>query len=290
MIRGIGPAAGQDLKTSWVRQVRRRANETVERFQADGATLAYEVTGEAGAPLFVQMHGLTSSAWREHRAGLDVTGHLGDFRVLRYDARGHGSSTGRTVPEDYMWQNLADDLLALLDAVAPGEKVHTGGPSMGTATQLYAALKAPERFASLTLLVPPTAWETRTAQAGNYTKSARLVEDKGIGAFIRVGELVLPPPALADRPKERVPAVSQQLLPSIFRGAAMTDLPSKEDLARLEVPVQILAWVDDQAHPVSTAKQLKCLIPNAQLTIAETPEDLDTWPGRVARFVQSALH
>lgn len=261
----------------------------MERFQADGATLAYEVTGEDSAPLFVQMHGLTSSAWREHRSGLDVTGQLRNFRVLRYDARGHGSSTGRTVPEDYVWQNLAEDLLAMLDAVAPGEKVHTGGPSMGTATQLYAALKAPERFGSLTLLVPPTAWETRRAQAGNYTSSAQLVEDKGIGAFIRVGESVLPPPALADRPKERVPAVSQELLPSIFRGAAMSDLPAKEDLSRLEVPVQILAWVDDRAHPVSTAEQLQRLIPNAQLAIAETPEDLDTWPDRVARFVQSSM-
>lgn len=69
----------------------------------------------------------------------------------------------------------------------------------------------------------------------------------------------------------------------------MSDLPAKEDLSRLEVPVQILAWVDDRAHPVSTAEQLQRLIPNAQLAIAETPEDLDTWPDRVARFVQSSM-
>lgn len=255
-------------------------------FQTVGATLAYELTGDDGAPLFVQMHGLTSSAWREHRAGLDVTGRLRDFRVLRYDARGHGSSTGRAVPEDYVWPQLADDLLALLDTVAPGVAVHTGGPSMGAATQLYAALKAPERFASLTLLVPPTGWETRRGQAGHYEESAALVENDGIGAFIRVGESVLPPPALADRTKERVPAVSQELLPSIFRGAALTDLPPKEQLAQLKIPVQILAWVDDHAHPVSTAEQLQRLIPGAQLAIAETPEDLQTWPDRVARFVQ----
>lgn len=251
-----------------------------------GATLAYEVTGDLNAPLFVQTHGLTSSAWREHRAGLDVTGRLGGFRVLRYDARGHGSSTGRAVPEDYLWPQLADDLLALLDAVAPGQKVHCGGPSMGAATQLYAALKSPERFCSLTLLVPPTGWATRREQAAHYETSASLVEDQGIGAFIRVGESVLPPPALADRPRQRVPAVSQELLPAIFRGAGMTDLPAKDLLRQLELPVQILAWAGDHAHPVSTAEQLQRLIPGAQLAIAETPEDLETWPEQVARFVR----
>ncbi|WP_150461627.1 alpha/beta fold hydrolase [Nesterenkonia ebinurensis] len=258
----------------------------MNRFQTAGATLAYEVSGAAEGPLFVQMHGLTSSAWREHWAGLDVTGALRDFRVLRYDARGHGSSTGRAIPEDYVWPRLADDLLALLDEVAPGEQVHTGGPSMGTATQLYASLKEPERFASLSLLVPPTAWTTRAAQAKSYLHSAELVENEGIGAFVRVGESVLPPPALADRHRERVPAVSQELLPSIFRGASMTDLPPKDEVAALSVPMQILAWVDDYAHPVSTAEQLHRLIPGSQLSIAETPEDLATWPSRVASFLQ----
>lgn len=256
-------------------------------FQTDGAKLAYEIYGEG--PLFVQMHGLTSSAWREHRAGLDMTQQLKGFRVLRYDARGHGSSTGRAVPEDYLWPRLADDLLALLEEVAPGEAVHTAGPSMGAATQLHAALREPNRFASLTLLVPPTAWGTRKAQANSYLSSADVVENDGIGAFVRIGQSVLPPPALADRPKERVPAVSQELLPSIFRGASRTDLPPKEQVSGIQIPVQILAWVDDHAHPVSTAEELHRLIGTSQLAIAETPEDLLTWPQRVQAFVSRHL-
>ena len=259
--------------------------EAMKRFQTAGATLAYELSGAPDGPLFVQTHGLTSSAWREHRAGLDVTGALRGFRVLRYDARGHGSSTGRAVAEDYVWPRLAEDLLELLEVVAPGERVHTGGPSMGTATQLYAALQDPQRFASLSLLVPPTAWATRAAQAESYLRSAELLENEGMGAFVRVGESVLPPPALADRPRERVPAVSQELLPSIFRGASLTDLPDKDAVASIQTPVQILAWVDDHAHPVSTAEQLHRLLPDSQLSIAETPEDLATWPARVAQFV-----
>ncbi|WP_246126133.1 alpha/beta fold hydrolase [Nesterenkonia populi] len=260
----------------------------IAALRTEGASLAYELTGPDApeAPFFVQMHGLTSSAWREHRAGLDMTAGLpGDFRVLRYDARGHGSSTGRPFPYDYLWPHLADDLLGLLDTLAPGQKVHAAGPSMGTATLLYAALRDPERFRTLTLMVPPTAWETRVAQGESYRASADLVEKKGIGAFVRVGEDVLPPPALADRPKERVPAVSQELLPSIFRGAAMTDLPALEEISTISIPVQILAWADDHAHPVSTAQKLHAAIPGCQLRIAETPEDLQTWPVTTAGFL-----
>ncbi|WP_022872739.1 alpha/beta fold hydrolase [Nesterenkonia alba] len=270
-------------------RVLKKVTPTVGMFQTEGAQLAYELDSRGlgdSAPVFVQMHGLTSSAWREHRAGLDVTGELTGCRVLRYDARGHGFSTGRPVPYDYVWPRLASDLLALLDHVAPDQRVHAAGPSMGTATLLYAALADPERFATVTLMVPPTAWETRLAQSESYRASADLVEEEGIGAFVRVSQSVLPPPALADRPKEKVPAVSQELLPSIFRGAAMTDLPPKEQVAGLRIPAQILAWVDDHAHPVSTAEELHRLLPVSQLSIAETPEDLQTWPRRTARFVE----
>lgn len=259
----------------------------VSRFQADGATLRYVLSGEG--PLFVQLHGLTSCASREHRAGLDMSTGLDGFRVLRYDARGHGSSSGRAVPEDYLWPRLAEDLLALLDHVAPEEPVHAAGPSMGAATLLWAATQCPERFASLSLLVPPTAWQTRAAQAESYRRSASLVTHHGIGAFVRVGESVLPPPALADRPRERVPAVSQELLPAIFRGAARTDFPAEEHVSRIDIPTRILAWVGDHAHPVSTAERLHALIPGSRLNIAETPEDLDAWPAKVGDFVTSRL-
>ena len=84
-----------------------------------GAALAYDVVGEAG-PLAVQLHGLTSSRARDAQLGLDVGRALSGARVLRYDARGHGESTGDLDPDSYRWDRLAGDLLALLDEVAPG--------------------------------------------------------------------------------------------------------------------------------------------------------------------------
>ena len=71
-------------------------------FDVPGAVLDVELSDEGGHPV-VQLHGLTSSRRRDRVLDLDLGRGLSGTRLLRYDARGHGRSTGRTVPEDYRW-------------------------------------------------------------------------------------------------------------------------------------------------------------------------------------------
>lgn len=252
-------------------------------FDVPGAELAVTLSDEGGHPI-VQLHGLTSSRARDRVLNLDLGRGLSGTRLLRYDARGHGRSTGRKVPEDYEWQNLAGDLLRLLDRWFPGERVHGVGPSMGTATLLHAASLEPDRFSGLTLMVPPTAWETRRDQAANYRAAASLIESVGVDAFLATTRGTTPPPATIGAP-ETVPDVADALLPSLLRGAALSDLPAPEAVARIDVPTTILAWVDDPGHPVSTAESLATLLPHATLTIARTPEDVETWPETLSQDV-----
>ncbi|MDO5513464.1 alpha/beta fold hydrolase, partial [Corynebacterium sp.] len=215
------------------------------RFTVPGAELAAEYSDEHGRAV-VQLHGLTSSRARDRQLDLDLGRGLSGTRLLRYDARGHGHSTGRQVPEDYRWQNLASDLLLLLDAHFPDEQVHGVGPSMGCATLLYAALADPERFSGLTLLVPPTAWQTRKARAGEYERTAALVEKQGVGALQEVEETRQVPPATIGVP-ETLPDVPADLLPWVLRGAALSDLPDPRELESITVPTTILAWTEDPA-------------------------------------------
>ncbi|MET8651993.1 alpha/beta fold hydrolase [Nocardia aurea] len=245
-------------------------------FRVPGADLDVELSDEGGHPV-VQLHGLTSSRHRDRLMDLDLGRGLSGTRLLRYDARGHGHSTGRAVPEDYRWPALADDLLKLLDHWFPGEKVHGVGPSMGTGTLLHAAVLDPGRFAGLTLLVPATAWQTRAAKADIYRKNARLIEEQGLAAFLDADLAAPRPPATVGTP-ETGPDVAEHLLPSLFRGAAMSDLPAPEAIAAIEVPTTVLAWIDDPAHPVSTAEALVGLLPKATMEIAHTPDDLARWP------------
>jgi pimeloyl-ACP methyl ester carboxylesterase len=249
------------------------------RFPVVGAELDVELSDEGGHPV-VQLHGLTSSRVRDRVLDLDLGRGLSGTRLLRYDARGHGRSTGRAVPEDYRWEVLADDLLRLLDRWFPGERIHGVGPSMGTGTLLHAAVREPNRFSGLTLLVPPTAWETRAARAEEYRRAADLVEKHGVAAYVRAGRLAPAPPATSGQP-ETAPDVPEHLLPALLRGAALTDLPPPSALAALNLPIHVLAWIDDPAHPVATAEVLADVLPDCTLEIARVPADVAQWPRRL---------
>ena len=248
-----------------------------------GVEIAAEFSDEGGAPV-VQLHGLTSSRARDRVLQLDLGVGLSGARLLRYDARGHGLSTGRPVADDYRWPRLAEDLLALLDIHFPGERVHGVGPSMGAATLLHAHLLDPDRFSGLTLLVPPTAWETRPAKAEVYRQAADLIEGGGFEKYLAAADLTPQPPTLADAPSTR-PEVPLPLLPSVLRGAAASDLPDPALLEGSAVPTRILAWVDDPSHPLTTAERLHALLPESRLTVATTPTDLVSWPQILAEEV-----
>ncbi|MGB7449547.1 MAG: alpha/beta hydrolase [Ornithinimicrobium sp.] len=251
------------------------------------ATLDYEVSVSPVDPVasfVVQLHGLTSSRSRDARLGLDLAERVNTHPVLRYDARGHGRSTGDDDERSYRWSRLADDLIALLDVAAPG-RVHGVGQSMGAGTLLHAAVCAPERFASLVLGIPPTAWDTRAAQRESYLDSARVVERDGIETLVSQSHQSPSPPAVdSNRPLTR-PEVQERLLPTVFRGAAGSDLPDAARIATLGMPTLLLAWTDDPAHPLSTAQRLHELMPASTLVTARTPADTAQWSARVAEHL-----
>ncbi|MFP7366097.1 alpha/beta hydrolase [Corynebacterium callunae] len=245
-------------------------------FEVPGATLSLSYSDEHGHPV-VQLHGLTSSRDRDRLLDLDLGRGLSGTRLLRYDARGHGQSTGRQRAQDYNWETLCDDLLAVLDHYFPGEQVHGVGPSMGCATLLHAAVRRPSLFSGLTLMLPPTAWETRKAQGADYLSRAEFIETHGMAALLNAEQLNAKPPATVGVP-DTVPDVAIELLPWAYRGAAASDLPTHEKIAQINVPTTILSWVDDPGHPVSTAVELTRLLSDAQLRIATTPAEVSQWP------------
>ncbi len=252
-------------------------------FHIPRAAIETDLSDEGGHPV-VQLHGLTSSRYRDRLLDLDLGRGLSGTRLLRYDARGHGHSSGEAVASDYTWQALADDLLYLLDHYFPGERVHGVGPSMGTGTLLHAAVRDPARFSGLTLLLPPTAWDTRVTQAEEYAKAAGFIEEHDLGAWVRANADSPRPPATVGHP-EPWPEVAERILPAVFRGAAASDLPDPSQIAGLRMPTTVLAWIDDPAHPLSTAEALVSLLPNAELVVAYTGDDVATWP----RFLAAAV-
>ncbi|GHB56540.1 hydrolase [Streptomyces cirratus] len=254
------------------------------RFRYRGAELVYDDLG--AGPLAVYAHGGFVSQAVEDRMGLFDWAPLlrAGRRLVRYDARGHGRSTGEAVDTDYTYASLGEDLLALLDHLGADGPADAMGSSMGCGSVLHAALRAPRRFSALVLLIPPTAWTTREAHARANRAAAETIERQGAGAWLAGRQAQPPPRVVADVPRFP-PTPQRRILPAVLRGLALCDLPAPASLATLRLPALVLAWEGDPGHPLSTARTLARSLPDAQLHVSRTRADVGTWGERAASFL-----
>jgi pimeloyl-ACP methyl ester carboxylesterase len=258
----------------------------------NGVELNVKTSG-TGTP-FVWGHGLTLNMAVEDSVPWAVQwDQLADIaKVVRYDARGHGLSGVSDRPEDYHWSNLAKDMLAVADR-SGFDRFIAGGQSMGCATSIYAALAAPERIKGLVLMNPPTAWETRAAQAGVYDQMADIVATKGVSVLADLSQQnpLLPAwqvqalPDMSANFATYIKTFNEQTLALVLRGAKLCNLPDREKLTALTMPALILAWVDDPGHPLSSAEELARLLPNSQLNIAHNAAEASEWTQQIRDFV-----
>ncbi len=198
--------------------------------------------------------------------------------IVRYDARGHGLSEASDDPHDYHWSNLAQDMLALADNFGFDSFV-ASGQSMGCATSIYAALAARE---------------TRAAQADFYEKEAEIVESRGVEALVK---MIAQAPVTATWQTQAYPDMGQtfltglrsfspQALTQVLRGAKLCNLPDRTQLKAITMPTLILAWTDDPGHPVSSAEEIAGLLPNVQLSVARSADDVAGWTQQIRYFLK----
>jgi pimeloyl-ACP methyl ester carboxylesterase len=117
---------------------------------ADGVRLNVEVAGPADAPVTVVLvHGWTCStrSWHNQVEGLPQILGPDAVRVVTYDHRGHGRSDAAPAGSTRLEQ-LADDLVTVLDEVVGDGPVVYAGHSMGGMTLMAAAERYPELFGS----------------------------------------------------------------------------------------------------------------------------------------------
>lgn len=115
--------------------------------QVNGLDLFVVDEGTSDVPL-VLVHGYTGgqSDWD------DVAPSLAEKRrVIRYSHRGHAESENTGDQATYTFQQLSDDLAALVDALGI-EQFDLLGHSMGGATVMRYVLEHPERVRSLILM------------------------------------------------------------------------------------------------------------------------------------------
>ncbi|PIK69528.1 alpha/beta hydrolase [Methylobacterium frigidaeris] len=118
---------------------------------ASGGRLAALEFGPGDRPLdalLLHANGFNARTYRS------LLAPLSDRRVLAYDHRGHGGTTLPAEPAGRTdWQDVTNDLIALMDRLDAGPLVLIGH-SMGGTASLLAAAERPERVRRLVLLDP----------------------------------------------------------------------------------------------------------------------------------------
>jgi pimeloyl-ACP methyl ester carboxylesterase len=117
--------------------------------KVNGATLYWEMRGEHGDPL-VLVHG----SWPDSQQWDAVADRLSDrFRVLTFDRRGHGRSSGAPGEAGVIDEDVLD-VAGLVEelALAPA---HIGGNSFGASIVLRLACRRPDLFRTLMAHEPP---------------------------------------------------------------------------------------------------------------------------------------
>ncbi len=255
------------------------------------AKLATESVGD-GQP-FVWGHALLGSMAQDLDGEVLAWRELTDIaQVIRFDARGHGQSETQGDPEDFRWDNLARSMWQVCDSYTD-ERAVLGGASMGCATSLYAACQRPDQVKGLVLVIPPTAWDARDKMKRNYRFMANFVHVTRALPF-RLLHLVPAAKEGATLQRKMLSSLAKHLagvkprgVVGAMRGASLSDLPPREELGKLTMPVLILAWPDDKTHPLAVAEILHDTLPNTQLEVMKHEDDIYRWPHIVGEFLAS---
>lgn len=119
---------------------------------ADGYRLWVQTTGDPDRPPLLLLMGANASGlgWPDRLVDLLAAEHL----VIRYDHRDTGRSTHAFDERPYPLTALADDVVAVLDALAV-ERTHAVGMSLGGTLLQVLLVDHPGRFLSATLLGTP---------------------------------------------------------------------------------------------------------------------------------------
>ena len=210
-----------------------------------GGPISYSVDGSPDSPalLFINSIGTTRDLWSRQISPCVAAG----FRVITYDARGHGHSTAPS--RDYTIAELGRDALSILDDVGV-ESAHVCGISLGGITAMWLGIHAPQRVRSLALANTAA----RIGSEQMWTERIAFVRESGMAAL---AEMTMPR-WFTEGFRSREPATIQRFQtmvatcpPEGYLGcsAALRDEDLREAIAAIRCPVLCIAGAADPATP-----------------------------------------
>ncbi len=228
--------------------------ETVTGTSATG--LFYEASGSGEPVVLIHAFSLDRRMWAPQVAALE-----GQFRVVRYDLRGHGRSVAPTEP-----YTGYDDLRALLDGLGIA-RAHLVGLSAGSELAINFAIAYPDRVARLVLAapglggyeLPPLPWFRpvfEAAAAGDPKLAARLWAETPIMALRSNRDATATVASLV---------LDNSRLWTFRRTEQPLSPPAVGRLAEIACPVLVLVGDQDLPHIQEVARLLAEKVAGARL-------------------------
>lgn len=226
------------------------------QIQSNGSTFNCRVDGERG-PWVMLSHGLANdmSMWDELAVVLRDR-----YRVLRYDARGHGGSLATV--GDYDLSLLAADATGILDALGIGQ-AHFVGLSMSGMIGLGLLLDHPRRIRSAVIA------DTLHTATPEFTQAwrtrAEAVRRNGIEAILAPtverwssADLAARNPAVVERMQRMI----RNTAAAGYCGcaAALAGVNYGPRLHEIRQPVLVLCGDEDQSTPPQHSREMHAMI------------------------------
>lgn len=231
----------------------------------NGIQIKYRIDGPENAP-WVTMSNSLATTHRMWDAQMEA--FTKQYRVLRYDKRGHGETD--VAPGPYTFELLADDVLALLDALQI-TRTHFVGLSMGGMTGMTMALRRPSVLRTLVLcdttskdpLGDPALWQQRI-DAVNAGGSMEPLVETTVARFL-TPDTVKNRPMVADAVRAMVRTTPIGGYVACCQAIARLNLT--ERLREIGIPTMIVVGADDPATTVEMSRTIHQRIAGSELVI-----------------------
>lgn len=256
--------------------------EEIELGGAGGVVLAGEAAGDG--PDVVLLHGLSAT----RRNVVQGSRHLlkRGYRLVTYDARGHGLSAPPTDAKAYEYEDLVADLERVLEELEIERPVLVGS-SMGATTAMAFTLAHPERVPALVQITPAYTGERTTRVPADQWSRLADAMDKGVDAFVDAAV----PDDMPERWREVARESTRQRMERHAHLDAVADalrvvpfskaFDGLELLDELNAPTLVVGSRDeaDFLHPLDVAREYARRIPDAVLVVEDEGETPIAWRG-----------
>jgi pimeloyl-ACP methyl ester carboxylesterase len=262
-----------------------KATPDPEEIRLSGAA-SLDLSGEAagdGTPVLL-LHGLSATRRNVVQGSRQLVRR--GYRLIAYDARGHGASSPAPEPSAYEYADLVADLEAVMEQLGLDRAVLVGS-SMGAATAMAFALARPERVPALVQITPAyTGRRTTRVEPDRWAGLADAL-DRGVDSFVEAAVT----DDMPEQWREVAREATRQRMERHEHPEAVADalrvvpfseaFDGLEPLESLDVPTLVVGGRDeaDTLHPLDVAREYAERLPHAELAVEDEGDSPLAWRG-----------